>query len=137
MTKVFQDTKKCFAAALQHMVQQKWGLQTELAKKLKVTQQTISKLAHGKMEGREADRRKLASLLGYDYETFLQLGYELLHPERKPVDTNIAADIELPAKLKHQISYLLVAANEDEKRLLQFTIDSLFEQVKQRNKSQQ
>ena len=127
MTKDLKEPQKYFAVALNHLGQQQWGLQTKLGKVLGVSQQTISKLASGKVEGKEADRRRIASLLGYSYEEFLQLGYELMNNP----DLEVATDNET-ATLRQQIDFLVNEATVEEVNFLKFTVDNLYRFVKGR-----
>jgi len=128
MTKELKEPQKCFAAALNHLSQQQWGLQTQLGKALGVSQQTISKLASGKMEGKEADRRRIAALLGYSYEDFLQLGNDLIGS----TDSEIVSDSET-AILKRQLDFLLSEATVEEVNFLKFTVDNLYRFVRGRS----
>ena len=128
MDKKSKEPQKYFAAALSHLAQQKWGLQTELAKKIGVSQQTISKLASGKMEGKEADRRHIAAILEYEYEDFLQFGYNLIHG----TVPNTISDNETIA-FKRQLDFLLNEASAEEQNFLKLTVDNLYRIVKSRN----
>ena len=128
MVKELKEPQKYFAAALRHLVQQQWGLQTKLAKELGISQQSISKLASGKMEGKEADRRRIAAILGYSYEDFLQFGCVLI--DNADSDTAPNGGI---ATLSKQVDFLLNEASAEEVNFLKFTTDNLYQLVKSRN----
>lgn len=77
--------RKAFWAALKHFLAQKILTQAELAEKLGVSRQYISRLASERAFGTEITRRKLAAICGFDgstdgkgYEDFLSFGEQVL-----------------------------------------------------------
>lgn len=54
------------------------GLQVELAQKCGVKPQYINAIYKGRKPGSETVRRKIADALGYGYEEFLEMGFDLL-----------------------------------------------------------
>ncbi len=66
---------KAFTAALlKQQAKIGWGFGAELARKINKSPQYVDKLLKGKSYGTEALRRKIARVLGYDYESFIGIG---------------------------------------------------------------
>ncbi len=130
-----EDTNLYFQAALKQLLRKQWGLQTKLAKEVGVSQQTISKLVKGTLQGKEVTRRKIAAFLGYTYEDFLQLGHSLLTPKRTIPVAGEAVDrppLKAASIMKQQIDFLLANGTEDEVKVLQFTLNNLYNLVAER-----
>jgi phage repressor protein C with HTH and peptisase S24 domain len=71
-----------FSTALRHLLAKKGhGAQLALANQLRLTPQYISRLSRAERVGSEDIRRNIASVLGYSYEDFLELGRALLRGE--------------------------------------------------------
>jgi transcriptional regulator with XRE-family HTH domain len=77
-----------FSTALTQMIRvKKRCTQEALGKAVGYKQSTISAMMQGDRDGKETKRRSIADYFGYDYESFLQLGQDLIEQEDDPTST--------------------------------------------------
>jgi transcriptional regulator with XRE-family HTH domain len=120
------NMKTPFGKALEYLLRTTKGAnQSKVGAFAGISQPFVSALKAGDQEGTEATRRKIAEYFNYDYESFLQLGQDLIQQEKGSAPSSkhksIKPDqIEAPKKDTEQM-------DQDVLKILQDHIESLKE----------
>lgn len=83
--------RRLFSTALQHMVGEYEGTQRDLAKEIGSSPSSLSDYVHGRREGMEEVRRRIATALGVSYQRMLNIG-QMIELGHRPRDWEFLAN---------------------------------------------